>query len=346
MNKKVIFILVLTITTILSTSCSNSNDHKREADISNIDIKIEIGRFDKAFYSLDTNNIQQSSQALINEFPEMTNIYLQNVVNFGHPDSASTWNTYKMFKQNPQFDTVYSDALQQYSDVSSIEQQLSLAFRRGKYFFPAAPTPNIYMHVSGFNQSLIIGSDFISLSIDNYLGADYPIYKKAAGIHDYQAANMRPEKVVSDYLIGWITSEPEINPNKAINEQTLLDEIIYRGKIMYALSILLPDEESHILMGYTKEQWQWSIDNEPKMWGTLLVNNELFSQDMIKNGNYLNDGPFTIHFSQDSPARGGIFIGWQIVNSYMKNNQSVTSLQLMKEKSANEILQTSGYDPK
>lgn len=338
-NTKTACIYLLAL--LATCSFSSCSDAQRKADISDIDLAIKIGRFDQAFWDLDTLNMRETVSAMIEVYPEMSSIYLENVLRFGRVDSDITWDTYRIFRRDTAVNALYTDVEEKYKDVEEIEKQLSLAFRRGKYFFPAIPTPNIYMHVSGFNQSIVVGSDFLSLSADNYMGENYPIYEKV-GIYNYQRANMTPEKVVSDYLTAWVSSEFTLN--KA--ETTLLDEIVYRGKIMYVLSVLLPDSKKDVLMGYTPEQWAWSMDHEAQMWGSMLADKAIFSQDMIKNGGYLNDGPFTIHFSQESPARGGIFIGWRIVETYMKNNPEVSPLELMIEKNPNHILQNSGYNPK
>ncbi len=338
---KLIKLLITLLIICISTACTK---HNRKADISNIDLDIKIERFDIDFWKIDTNNIKTDAAEFMAKYPEMGRIYLQNVLMFGHPDSTSTWDTYKIFKRDKSVDTLYNDALNKYADVRDFEKELTLAFRRAKYFFPELITPKVRMHVSGFNQSVIVGREFISLSIDNYMGEDYEIYKKVGNIHDYQRANMRPEKVVSDYLTAWFDSE--FTHYQKQDGRTLLDEMIYRGKMMYLLSILLPDEEDSILIGYNTEAWTWAEEYETEMWQTLIANNDIFSQDFIKNGGYLNDGPFTIYFSQDSPARAGVYLGWKIINSYMQHNTDISPLQLMHNSDAQQILQQSGYNPK
>ncbi|PKP02856.1 MAG: gliding motility lipoprotein GldB, partial [Bacteroidetes bacterium HGW-Bacteroidetes-9] len=54
---------------------------------------------------------------------------------------------------------------------------------------------------------------------------------------------------------------------------------------------------------------------------------------------------FTASFSQESPSRTGAWLGWQIVKSYMKNNDSMIA-GLMANANSQEILEKSGYKPK
>ena len=153
---------------------------------------------------------------------------------------------------------------------------------------------------------------------------------------------MSPEKVVPDYVVAWLTSEfPFVSYSGE-----LLEEILYRGKILYLASVLLPDEEESLLMGYTPEQWSWCQKNESNMWLPMIQGKHQFSHDGMMRVKYLNDAPFTSLFSQESPGRAGVYIGWQIIESYMKTHPDVSPLDLMRSVNAAYILQQSSYNPR
>ena len=86
------------------------------------------------------------------------------------------------------------------------------------------------MHVSGFNQNVLVGDSLLSLSIDKYMGKDYPLYQDF--FYDSQKLKMQRGLVVPDYLAGWLMSEYPF----AGKENVLLDRMIYEGKIKYLLS--------------------------------------------------------------------------------------------------------------
>ena len=129
------------------------------------------------------------------------------------------------------------------------------------------------------------------------------------------------------------------------SDNSLLEEIIYRGKLIYVLTVLLPNESESVIMGYTPDQMKWVKGYEKNMWLMLVESKDLFTTHLIQKGRYLNDGPFTLPFTQESPARGGVYIGWQIVESFMKRNPQVTLQQLMELHNAQYILEMSGYNP-
>jgi uncharacterized protein YjaZ len=72
---------------------------------------------------------------------------------------------------------------------------------------------------------------------------------------------------------------------------------------------------------------------------------DLFKTESMVRVSYLNNGPFTAEISQESPGRLGVWVGWQIVDSYMRNNENVSIKQLIDEGDAQKILEQSFYKP-
>ncbi|MBR5238932.1 MAG: hypothetical protein IKV26_09600 [Paludibacteraceae bacterium] len=330
------YIYVIAIIGFALISCKRE---KRHADLTGIECDIKIERFDSLFWGLDTTRLAEEFAKLQAEHPNITPIYTENVVQFGHPDSAITHDTYKLFRSNKEVGKLYEDALKIYADVSDIEKDLTEAFRRAKYFLPQFPTPRVYCHVSGLNQSLIVDEEFISLSIDNYLGADYQLYKEI-GIYKYQRPNMRREKVAPDYITAWLSSE--FSNSLADN---LLSDMIRYGKILYTVSVLLPKTPERVIMGYSEEQWDWVKKNEANMWNALIASKDLYTTSMMIKNQYIGDGPFTKPFTQESPGRAGTYIGWRIVENYMKHNPQISIQQLLQQPDAQMILNNSNYRP-
>ena len=330
------YIYVIAIISFALISCKRE---KHRADLTGIECDIKIERFDSLFWGLDTTRLAEEFAKLQAEHPNITPIYTENVVQFGHPDSAITHDTYKLFRSNKEVGKLYEDALKIYADVSDIEKDLTEAFRRAKYFLPQFPTPRVYCHVSGLNQSLIVDEEFISLSIDNYLGADYQLYKEI-GIYKYQRPNMRREKVAPDYITAWLSSE--FSNSLADN---LLSDMIRYGKILYTVSVLLPKTPERVIMGYSEEQWDWVKKNEANMWNALIASKDLYTTSMMIKNQYIGDGPFTKPFTQESPGRAGTYIGWRIVENYMKYNPQISIQQLLQQPDAQMILNNSNYRP-
>ena len=124
-----------------------------------------------------------------------------------------------------------------------------------------------------------------------------------------------------------------------------MDNMLFRGKVMYLLSVFMPEEKPENIMGYSAEQWKWAKTNEKQVWGYIIDQKHLFSTDVMLIRKYMNDAPFTAPLSQDSPGRMGTWLGWQIVQSYMNKNPNKSLTDLMKENNYQKILEDSGYRP-
>ena len=152
---------------------------------------------------------------------------------------------------------------------------------------------------------------------------------------------MTPKNVASTYVSEWLISQfPYFS-----EYDRLLDEMIYQGKILYITSLLMEDEKIETLIGYTAEQWKWCKNYEKDMWQTLIQNKFLFSNDFHLRKKMIEDAPFTQPFTQASPGRAGIFVGYRIVESYMQKNANISPLELMLNADAQGILERSGYQP-
>ena len=197
----------------------------------------------------------------------------------------------------------------------------------------------MYMFVSGFNSSVMYYENIMGLGVDMYLGSDYPYYNQV--VYNYQKQTMRKECVVGDLLSMYVAYH--IPYNSKYNR--LLEQMIFRGKQMFLLAQLLPDEPEWEVIGYSKEQWDWCEMYERGIWNRIMEKRDLFKTESMVLNSYMNDGPFTAEISQESPGRLGLWVGWRIVDSYMRNNKDVTIHDLMNETDAQKILEQSFYKP-
>lgn len=291
---------------------------------------ISINRFDQTFY---TTGDSPDSVFL--------DLYANQIMKVGEPGSALFMQFDSIFRTDKDIQQIYSDCQHTFKDVTPIEEKLSWAFHRLHYFFSDIPYPKVYMHISGFGESIISAPDILSAGIDKYLGPDYAIYKSLYA--PYQIQRMYPEKIVSDYMTGWIRSE--FTEESLLDQQRLLDYMIYEGKILYFVKVLLPDETMEDISGFTKEQLNWCTMNEKKIWNSILKLQHLYSTDPLIISKYTGEAPYTPFFPKDSPGRAAIWTGYQIVKAYMDRHGDVTIRDLLLNTKAQPILAGSLYHP-
>ncbi len=330
----------------LSTICASCTHQERYFLTELPETHVEIIRFDTALLHTDTAKIEESIQQLYANYPTFMPYFSENIL--GIP----TYDTAYLATVLPQFlhDTLYgfeqtnARVLTTFATIDDIQQPLDGAFARLRYLYPDLEIPALYFFVSGFNASILFFDDDllqtnIAVGVDMYLGSDYEYYNRV--VYNYQKQTMRKECIPADVVSAYLFHTFPFTSTKS----RLLENMIYRGKMMYVLSLLFPHEPEAEIMGYTEDQMAWCNRYERGIWERMIDKKDLFTTETTILTSYLNDGPFTSEISQESPARLGTWIGWQICKSYMENNPDVTLQQLLIEGDAQKILELSHYKP-
>ena len=303
--------------------------------------EIEIVRFDNALMNVHEASVAHDIYVLYDEYPAFMPLWVEDILGIPSADTAF------LEQQLPEFlnDTVYgfkqTNAREQqiFADVSDIEKALSKAFARIAWLYPETEVPSFYLFISGFQTPIYFGDELIGIGADMYLGSDYEYYNRV--VYEYQKQTMRPECIPVDVVTAYLFRTLPYTSTKS----RLLDQMLYRGKIMYLTAQIFDELPGYEVMGWTKEQWNWCVENEQAIWHLVMDKRDLFSTESLTLTSYLNDGPFTSEISQDSPGRLGIWLGWRIVESYMEHNPQVTLQELMAEPDAQNILEESYYKP-
>ena len=305
-------------------------------------VLVEIVRFDSAQLAVRPDSIEVDIRKLYADYEEFMPIYVEGILRIPIEDTAYLCEMYAQFLTDTVMGFVQTNALAQnkFADVDSLQRALNRGFSRLHYLYPDWDIPTkVYLYVSGFNSSIMYYEDMMGVGVDMYLGSDYPYYNQV--VYNYQKHTMSQEFVAGDLLNMYIAYN--ISYNSKYNR--LLEQMIFRGKQMFLLSELLPDIPVWDVIGYTKEQWQWCERYERAIWNRIMSKKDLFKTESMLLNSYMNDGPFTSEISQESPGRLGLWVGWRIVDSYMRNNENVTIQQLISEGDAQKILEQSFYKP-
>lgn len=331
------------IYSILATICLTSCVKKEAYFPSEIgEVKVNVVRFDKSLMNVRRESSMDDVRVLYEEYPDFMPIFVEDILGIPSEDTVYLAEALPNFLE----DTLYGfretnrRVREMFMDSKAIEDELNSAFSRLAYLYPDICLPTIYFMVSGFNASIYFAdADKVAVGLDMYLGSDYEYYNRV--VYDYQKTTMRKECIACDVVSAWLFR----NIRYTSSQNRLIDNMIYRGKIMYLLSLLFPNEAGYEVMGYTKEQWDWCEEHERAIWNLVMDKRDLFKTETIVLTSYLNDGPFTAEVSQDAPGRLGTWIGWRIAESYMNNNKDVTLQSLMSDGDAQRILEQSYYRP-
>ena len=318
MTKKYFTIVLLVV---LMVSCDKKS--KVEKAVEAIPVALKVDRFDQAFFEAKPNELANLKAEYPFFFPE------------GTPDAV--WID-KM--QNKDWRALYAEVQKKFPDFNKQTTEIEDLFKHFKYYFPETVMPKIYTVIAemDYHNKAIYADDKLIITLELYLGKSHQFYT----FPEYLKQNFEERQMMPD-----IVSSFAVRKIPPPTEKTLLANMIYYGKELYMKDIMLPDYTDAEKMGYTPEQITWSQENESYIWRYFIEEDLLFSTDAKLENRFVNMAPFSkfyLEIDNESPGRIGQWIGWQIVRSFMENNE--VSLQEMLKMDAKQIFERSKYKPK
>jgi hypothetical protein len=296
-------------------------------------VNIEMKRYGRALFEIDRNNIGKELKRLSEDY------YF--FIGDSYLDTLSIIQISE-FLYDPLNMEIAEYCLEKYDDTDSIQDALNRAFSYYRYYFPGAGIPRVYTYISGLNYESPVNlvDTVLIIALDMYLGPDFKPYSMV-GIPFYQVRRMNAQSIVPDCFreIAYQRHSSGMKP------ETLLDNMIFHGKALLFLDLILPDTPDEILIGYAPEQYRWAEENESNLWAFLIENDLLYSTKYHEVNKLIQDGPFTSGFGKSSPAMLGRWLGWQIMKSYSEKHPEKTLEEIMMATDAAGILRDSGYRP-
>ncbi len=311
-------------------SCSN-----REKD-AGATAPIAIERFDLALPAY----IQEGDSLARVDFQEryapFFSIYCQRILGLG--DAPAYQEGLRMFISHESIAQLYDDTQSKFLTDTVWTDQLQQAFARYTELFAHEPLPRILTHISGLNQSVVTVDSLLSISLDCYLGKEYPLY--AQRYYDYERPLHESNRIAIDAVEVWLrTGYPYQSKRNA-----LLDRMVYEGKILLALTLLFPETDVFELLGYTAEQAQWCKSNDREAWKQVVSRKHLFDTETMLIHKYIEPAPFVSALHNEAPGKLGRWIGYQIVSEYTRHSNRSAQELLSTTDNAGEILAGSKYN--
>jgi len=285
--------------------------------------KYIIDRFEKQFYNSKTIELNELKKKYPYFFPK------------SFPESVWVERLNDPIQQE-----IFNEIQKEYESVKFLEFELSGFFDKNleinkNFIKPKVITVNTDID---YRNKIILADSLLLLGLDNYLGSKHPFYE---GIPLYIKEDFTALNIMSD-----IAEQFAIDIIPRIEFYTFLDKIIYYGKILYYKDFSL-NIEDRLKIGYSEDKMKWAKENEYFVWTYFIENNILFNPDNNLINQFINDAPFSrfyLEIDNESSEMIGKYIGWQIVKSYMNNND-ISLMQLLK-KSPLDIYNNSKYKPK
>lgn len=318
MNK----VLVLGIIIFSFISCRD--DKVKDVDISNIEVSFEVDRFEQQFYKMNSSSLQDLKGEFPFLFPKFT------------PDSI--W----LQKSNDKEEIeLYEKSQVVFGDFQEEKLKLNNLFKHIKYYHTSFKSPKVITLITNldYGNKIIYADSLLFVGLDMYLGNEAEFYKDFPA---YISRNYDKSQLLVD--IARAIGLKRFNPNK---QRQFINILVDEGRKMLLLDRYLPKSSDNSKIGYSQEELLWAEANESEIWKYFVENEFLYSSDPKLRARFVDNAPFSKFFSdidKESPGRIGVWLGWKIVKSYMKNNN--VTLQQLLHMEAEEIFKRSKYKPK
>ncbi len=321
---------------ILLASCTQN---PLKVNVSNVSVNVKVRHLDIYLLKLKQDEVQAAIPVMKSWYGDFFDIFTYRMIAIGGVEQPDFAQSLYSFVSDTLIRKLELNVAQKV-DTVQFRKELETAFRHYKYYFPGKEIPTIYTCISGFNQSVVIADKLIGVSLDKYMGRDCKFYEQL-GLPAYKRRNMHPGKMVPDMMQAWADAEWP----KSDKENSLLSNMIHEGKVLYFLDAMFPEMNDTLKAGFTAKQLKFCEQNEAKMWTYMAEHKMLFTTDRMSIKRFIDDGPYTASFSEESPGRTGAWLGWQIVRAYMKSHPNVKLPDLMNNQNYQEILNQSEYQP-
>ena len=321
---------------LVLTSCTSD---PLDIDVSKVKVKHGYVDLDSLIYLSNSQLITELKKV---NFGEILSYELEHCIGIGPLNDTSTLQSLELFIEDPYINRVerrIDKKLRPF--ITDYKNDIDDAFRHLNYYFPQGKMPkNIYFMNSLYASSVFCTENEIGVGLERYLGEKTDVIEELPTQEFFQwmKEGMNKDFLVRDVLTTWIFTHYFQEA-----DGTLVEQMIHWGKVFYLLEACLPNNQKHVLLRYTKSDYDWAIKNEYQAWKYLVSQELVFSKNERDISNFLNEGPFTVGLPEKGPDRMGQYLGWKIVHSFMEQNENISLKQLLKTP-YNQILQSYKID--
>lgn len=325
---------------LLATAGCGQKGGKRT--VAPVPVNISIERLDQDLFRSASSTGGNFSMGLFAKYGEFYRIYVEDVLQAAPYNDPRLPLALIQFTHDPDWAAVQELADSVLGDLAPQQAGFNAAFGRLKAFFPDSLVPRIVAYNSGFNYGVLPTDSVLGFGVEWFVGQQSPVVKYLSPeiFPQYRKERMRPELLLPSVVKGWLLA----HYTRDTRGEDLLNNLVSVGKTMALLDALLPDVPAPLKFGFTAEQLKWCQEQEFNIWREIVAKEMLYSTDAKVVGRFMDDGPFTPGLPRESPGNIGAWIGYRMVESYLKANPGVDFAELLAMHDPQAILKT--YKPR
>ncbi len=326
---------------LLNPGCGDEGNTRHVPDVSNIEVKIQLQRFDAELFALDTNQLDAGFAQLAARHPMLFKLFSENIIADPTDRKQTPAQALSEFVRAAPVRRLADSCRVAFPDLKPLEKDLSRLFQFYRYYFPDKPLPEVATIISEFGtDAFTAGDSLCGIGLDMFLGENFPGYNPEI-FPDYIRRQFRPE-----YIPVRLAKALAQNIAGEGGGKSLIDNMLANGKLLYIVDCLLPETPDSLKLGYTRAQLEGCQSNEAEVWARILDQKLLYSTDAEKWRKMISPAPAAPIVFTEAPGEIGNWVGWRIVQAYMGRYPDTKVYDLLKLTDAQQFLEKAKYKPK
>ena len=342
-------VLILFAACFLMSSCGD-NKIKQET-IVKIQPKTEakVIRFDQLLKAYDLGeDIFVRFDGLSQKYPAFSSLFQNELLDARDSDRLAV--ELDIIDADTSYSNLYHKVQETFTDFDKyILPELSQGIENygASFGIPEEQLPTIYSFIGGFTLQAFVFSDAgkegVGVGLDMFLSSDFPYSKilaKNPSFSEYLVRSYNKDHLVKK-VVEVLVEDKMPPPAKS----DFLNLMIWGGKKLYIMDQILNFVPDTIITEYSKNQLEWCRENEYQMWNHFFDNDLFYQTDLKKISKLIGPSPTSPGMPPESPGRTGNYMGWKVIESFMKRNPDLSIHDLLKVSDAQEILNKAKFRP-
>lgn len=340
MIRTLLFFLII----LICAACGS--DDRFDVDLSGTEeVDLDLRRMDRAVFEVnsDTADMAAHHLGLMDAYGDFYRLYYRKILAEGSPNGPMAHVRLEGFIEDINMQEVYEAVQEVHPDLEAEKRRFERAFRHYKHHFPDSTIPEeLIVYQGGFSYAIYPTDSILGMGLEWFLGADHKITKRLprGQFPGYKKEKMKPKYLVSEGVKGWVKYRRR---SRAREMTTVLDHMVYHGKVLYMMDALMPATPDSIKIKYSDREMRWVRQNEGRIWKTLVDREVFFKKEEKLINKMVQEAPFTSILPRESPGRVGQWLGWQMVRSYMEDHPQMPLERLLAIEDAQRIFKA--YKP-
>lgn len=189
---------------------------------------LKIQRYDRVQSRYLTTGDFAALQEMNTVYTRETRALIENVLRLGSVAEADINKRLLEFYRDSTLQNVIYAAESEFADMEDLNKELRAAFVTLHEQIPDMRIPKFYAQIGAFDESIIIDDYDVGISLDKYLGPDYPAYQR---FYDKeQRKTMKRDYIVPDCIVFYLWS---LYPPQNMYMLTQYERDMHIGKFMW-----------------------------------------------------------------------------------------------------------------